>query len=248
MNAVTPASWRPPERREVSPRVALVTGANRGIGREVARQLGQLGLRVLLGVRDYPRGEAVARELADQGLQATALQLDVTRTDQVVAAAALVKCEFGRLDVLINNAGGYYDPAEQPSDADLVTVAGALDTHLLGAWRLCEMAVPMMRAQGYGRIVNVSSACGASGAPGEQCTAYRVSKGALNHYTRLLAGELAGSGVLVNAVCPGWTDTGLGGVGGRPVADAARGIVWAAQLPGNGPHGGFFRDGKPLAW
>jgi NAD(P)-dependent dehydrogenase (short-subunit alcohol dehydrogenase family) len=129
-------------------------------------------------------------------------------------------------------------------------VRAALDTNLLGAWRINETLLPLMRRHGFGRIVNVSSSCGLASMDGESCPAYRVSKAALNTYTRMLAAELDGSGILVNAVCPGWTATDMGGSsGGRPAGEGASGIVWAACLPEQmTPTGGFFRNGQRIAW
>jgi len=138
---------------------------------------------------------------------------------------------------------------ELPSSIAIDTVRSALDTNLFGAWRLSEAVLPLMRPFGFGRIVNVSSGCASSTIDGECCPAYRVSKAALNSYTRALAAELKGSGVLVNAVCPGWTDTEMGGAGGRPASESAQGVVWAACLPGRSrTTGGFFRDRQPIDW
>jgi NAD(P)-dependent dehydrogenase (short-subunit alcohol dehydrogenase family) len=149
--------------------------------------------------------------------------------------------------VLVNNAGGHYDPRANPANADLAPARDAMDTHLFGTWRLCSAMLPLMRRHGYGRIVNVSSGCGATATSGAGCPAYRVSKAALNSYTRALAAELDGSGILVNAVCPGWVATDMGGPGGRPVAAGAAGIVWAACMPEH-VTGGFYRDGQRIAW
>jgi NAD(P)-dependent dehydrogenase (short-subunit alcohol dehydrogenase family) len=128
-------------------------------------------------------------------------------------------------------------------------VRQALETNLLGAWQLTEAMLPLMQRHGYGRIVNVSSGCGAIESDGSASPAYRVSKAALNSHTRMLAMELQGSGVLVNAVCPGWVATDMGGHGGRPVAEGAAGIVWAATLPSRPAiTGGFFRDRMRIDW
>jgi len=232
-----------------SQRIALVSGANRGLGLEVSRQLAAAGMTVLLGARNLAAGEKAAKALRREGGDVTAVQLDVTAQADVDALAERIERDFGRLDVLVNNAGAYFNLDDRASSVDLAYVSGALDTNLLGAWRLCEAAVPFMRRHAYGRIVNVSSGCGAIDSEGEDCPAYRVSKAALNSYTRMLAAELKGSGILVNAVCPGWVATDMGGPGGRPVADGAAGIVWAASLPPRGAiTGGFFRDRAPIAW
>ncbi len=230
-------------------RIALVSGGNRGLGLEVVRQLASQGMTVLLGSRQLAAGEKMARQLRREGGDVVAVKLDVTAQDDVDAAARAIERDYGRLDVLVNNAGAFFDLNDRASTADLGQVRGALDTNLLGAWRLSEAVLPMMRRHAYGRIVNVSSGCGASGSTGEDCAAYRISKSALNTYTRMLASELRGSGIVVNAVCPGWVATDMGGPGGRPVADGAAGIVWAACLPTAGAvTGGFFRDRQPIDW
>jgi NAD(P)-dependent dehydrogenase (short-subunit alcohol dehydrogenase family) len=227
------------------PPVALVTGGNRGLGLETARQLAARGLRVWLGARDVERGRAAARSL---GADVRPVRLDVTSDDDVEACKALIQREHGRLDVLINNAAVHYDDRETVLSADLQIVREALEINLIGAWRMAQMAGAFMRRQRSGRIVNVSSEAGAISAMHPSAPAYRASKIALNGLTLMLAEELRGSGVLVNAVCPGWVATDMGGRGGRPVTEGAVGIVWAALLPDNGPTGGFFRDGRPLNW
>jgi NAD(P)-dependent dehydrogenase (short-subunit alcohol dehydrogenase family) len=228
-------------------RVALVSGANRGLGFEVARQLSERGMTVLLGARDLDKGLHAARKLAGAPGEVIAVQLDVTQQDQVDTLARWIDVTYGRLDVLVNNAGAFYDPAEHPSITDIAPVRDALETHLFGSWRLSSAMLPLMRRHRYGRIVNVSSGCGASTADSGNCPAYRVSKSALNTYTRALASELEGSGIQVNAVCPGWVATDMGGPGGRPVAAGAAGIVWAACLS-EPLTGGFFRDGQRISW
>ena len=228
-------------------RVALVSGANRGIGFEVARQLSERGMTVLLGARDFDKGLHAARKLAGAAGEVIAVQLDVTRQDEVDALARWIEVTYGRLDVLVNNAGGHYDHDAEASTPDLASVRDALDTNLFGAWRVSSAMLPLMRKHGYGRIVNISSGC-ATASGGSKYVAYRTSKAALNAYTRTLAAELEGSGIVVNAVCPGWVATELGGPGGRPVERGAAGIVWAASLPVPAPTGRFFRDGEAIPW
>ena len=229
-------------------RVALVSGANRGLGFEVARQLSEHGITVLLGARDMDKGLHAARQLHGAAGEVIAVQLDVTRADDVTRLARWIDVTYGRLDVLVNNAGGYYDHDAHASNDDLAPALEAMQTHLFGSWRLCSAMLPLMRRHGYGRIVNVSSGCAASASSSGVCVAYRTSKSALNAYTRTLAAELEGSGITVNAVCPGWTATDLGGAGGRPVSVGAAGVVWAASLPTPAPTGRFFRDGEQIAW
>lgn len=228
-------------------RVALISGANRGIGFEVARQLSERGMTVLLGARDLDKGLHAARKLTGAAGEVIAVQLDVTHQDEVDALARWIEITYGRLDVLVNNAGGHYDHEADASASDLTSARDALDTNLFGAWRLSSAMLPLMRKHSYGRIVNISSGC-ATTSNGSKCVAYRTSKAALNAYTRTLAAELEGSGIVVNAVCPGWVATELGGPGGRPVDRGAAGIVWAACLPVPAPTGRFFRDGEVIPW
>jgi NAD(P)-dependent dehydrogenase (short-subunit alcohol dehydrogenase family) len=176
-------------------------------------------------------------------------QLDVADPESVDRLSRSVEEEFGRLDVLVNNAGITNDEGQRGVDADLERVREALETNLLGAWRLCEAAIPFMRRHGYGRIVNISTGMAALEDMGGGSPGYRVSKTGLNALTRILASELRGSGILVNSVCPGWVQTDMGGSRApRPVEEGAEGAVWAATLPNNGPTGGFFRDRRPVPW
>ena len=228
--------------------VAIVTGANRGIGLEVVRQLAHKGMTVILGSRDLEKGKAAAETLASKGLKVLPLRLDVTDRETIDRLAAQVEEEFGRLNILVNNAGILYDTWQQASNANLDTVHEALETNLFGPWRLCQALIPLMRRSEHGRIVNVSSEAGSLTNMGSSTPAYSTSKTALNALTRLLAAELRGTGILINSVCPGWVATDMGGAGGRPVEDGAASVVWAATLLDDGPTGGFFRDGKPLPW
>jgi NAD(P)-dependent dehydrogenase (short-subunit alcohol dehydrogenase family) len=229
-------------------RVALVTGANRGIGLEVCRQLAQHGYVAVLGTRDRARGERAAAGLRDAGLDVRPCQLDVSDPGSVRTAAAWIEEDIGRLDAVVNNAAILYDTWQRGVDADLDEVREALDTNLLGAWRVVQATLSLLRRSPAGRIVNVSSGAGALNDMGGGVPAYRTSKAALNALTRILAAELRSDRILVNAICPGWVATDMGGGGGRPVADGAAGIVWAAELPDDGPTGGFFRDARPIAW
>ena len=227
---------------------ALVTGANRGIGFEVCRQLAQAGMRVLLGARDPARGEPAAAALAGEGLDVRAVRLDIADPASVQALARDLAAS-GAVDVLVNNAGVDYDTDQTALSADLARVRRSFEANLLGAWAMVQAFAPEMRRRGWGRIVNVSSGAGSlagmgqGGPPG-----YSLSKAALNALTRLLAAELAGTGVLVNSVCPGWVATDMGGSGGRPVREGAASVCWAVLLPDSEPTGGSFRDGKPVPW
>lgn len=227
--------------------VAVVTGANRGIGREVCRQLAADGFTVLLGSRDATKGTAAARELSTAG-DVRAMQLDVVDDASVARAARRVVGELGRCDALVNNAAIDYDTDQRASDADLARVRRAIETNLLGAWRVTLALLPLLRVAPHPRIVNVSSGGGSLSDMGAGTPGYHVSKAALNALTRTLAAELRSERVLVNAICPGWVATEMGGPGGRPVADGAASVVWGVRLPDDGPSGGFFRDGRPVAW
>ncbi len=227
-------------------RIALVTGANRGIGLEVCRQLGKQGFTVLLGARDAAKGEAASAGLAQPGLNVLARQLDVTDPDSIRRLRDWVQAEYGRLDVLVNNAAILYDTWESALSADLATVREAFETNTLGAWRMCQAFVPLLRHSRHGRIVNVSSEAGSLASMGSEAPAYNLSKVGLNALTRMLASELQDSRILVNSICPGWVATDMGGPGGRPVEQGAASVVWAVNLPDDGPSGRFFRDGRPL--
>ena len=227
---------------------AVVTGGNRGIGLEVCRQLGGRGWTVALGARSADKAERAAAGLAADGLDVRPCVLDVADPASVAAAAAWAASELGGCDVLVNNAAIHYDTGQRAASADLGIVREALETNVLGAWACAQAFLPLLRASAHGRIVNVSSEAGSLARMGAGPPAYQVSKAALNALTRTLAGDLRRDGILVNAICPGWTATDMGGGGGRPVADGAASVVWAALLADDGPSGGFFRDGRPLAW
>ncbi|CDX27210.1 putative short chain oxidoreductase [Mesorhizobium sp. ORS 3324] len=228
-----------------SGKMALVTGGNRGIGLETARQLAELGFTVLIGVRDLAKGEAAASKL---GGKVEPIALDVATPDAAARAAAEVERRFGRLDILVNNAAIHYDPSARALRPDWSVIREAFETNVFGAWRVAAAFAPLLGVSGHGRLVNVSSEGGSLASMGAGAPAYSTSKATLNALTRILAAELRGAGVLVNAICPGWVATDMGGPGGRPVAQGAAGIVWAATLPDDGPTGGFFRDGKRLPW
>jgi NAD(P)-dependent dehydrogenase (short-subunit alcohol dehydrogenase family) len=229
----------------VTGRVVLVTGANRGIGREVARQLADRGDTVVVTARDEGAAERTAREL---GGASVATRLDVSDGTSVTTAAAWLETHFGRLDALVNNAAIHYDTWQRGVDADLDVVREAFETNLFGAWRTVTAMLPLLRRSDHGRIVNVSSEAGSIEGMGGGTPAYSTSKAALNALSRILAAELAHDRILVNAVCPGWVATDMGGPGGRPVAAGAASVIWAIDLADDGPSGGFFRDGRPLPW
>jgi NAD(P)-dependent dehydrogenase (short-subunit alcohol dehydrogenase family) len=229
-------------------RVAVVSGANRGIGREVTRQLAQRGFTVILGSRELDPGSKAAEEFNAEGLNVVAHQLDITEQSSVDSLASYISEEHGCLDAVVNNAAIHYDTWQRASTADVAVVAEAWETNVVGPWRFCLALLPLLRNSDHARIVNVSSEAGSLTNMGGGIPAYRVTKTALNALTRMLAAELRPEGILVNAVCPGWVSTEMGGPGGRPVTDGAASVLWAIDLGDDGPSGGFFRDGRPLPW
>ncbi|TDD67635.1 SDR family oxidoreductase [Jiangella aurantiaca] len=225
--------------------VAAVTGGNRGIGLEVCRRLAARGHTVVLTARDPAAARAEAGRLAGAVVP---FGLDVTSVSDASALADYLRAEFGRLDVLVNNAAIHYDTWQRAASADLDVVREAAETNVYGPWRLAMTLLPLLRASSHPRIVNVSSEGGSLASMGGGTPAYSMTKAALNAVTRMLATELRRDGILVNSICPGWVATDMGGPGGRPVDAGAAGIVWAATLPDDGPTGGFFRDGRPVPW
>jgi NAD(P)-dependent dehydrogenase (short-subunit alcohol dehydrogenase family) len=231
--------------------VALVTGANRGIGREVAHQLAARGYEVLLSARDGERATAAASEVAQStGGSVRPLVLDVADPASIDAAAEQVRADTRRLDVLVNNAGVGTDFGVSGTAPDFDAMAAALETNFYGAYRLTIALLGLLRESEHPRIVNVSSGMGGVTEMGGWSPGYRVSKAALNAMTRILSTELSGEGFLVNSACPGFVNTDMGGPMGaqKSVQDGAAGVVWLATLPDDGPTGGFFRDGKQIAF
>lgn len=229
-------------------RIALVTGANRGIGLQVAGDLAQRGLTVILGARDIAKGEQAVQQLAVPAGRVRVCALDVADDGSVRQAAEHILREMGHVDVLINNAGVDYDVDAHAIDADLDRVHRDIEVNLFGAWRTTMYVAPLMRRGG--RVVNVSSGAGsfAETAGSGATPAYSIGKAALNMLTVKLAADLRPRGILVDAVCPGWVATDMGGRGGRSVRDGAASVLWAVDLPDDGPSGGFFRDGEPVPW
>jgi NAD(P)-dependent dehydrogenase (short-subunit alcohol dehydrogenase family) len=234
-------------------RIAVVTGGNRGMGFETCRQLGRRGARVVLTSRDPAKGEAAATRLQGEGLDVRHHQLDVADDDGIARLTEFIQSEFRRLDILINNAGivrGRDEPRERAIRTFEAAPAGlreVLATNLIGPFLLCQALIPLM--QGRGRVVNVSSGMGQLCEMGGGFPAYRISKAGLNALTRIFASELEGTGIKVNAACPGWVRTDMGGAGAaRSVEEGVATTVWLATLPDDGPSGGLFRDQKPIPW
>jgi NAD(P)-dependent dehydrogenase (short-subunit alcohol dehydrogenase family) len=241
-------------------KVALITGANKGIGLETGRQLGKLGYVVLLGSRDLLKGEVAARQLRHEGIDARVYKLDVTRSADVKAATACLEKDFGRLDVLVNNAGVMIEKGwtqNRTSEIKLEDLRATFDANVFAVVALTTALLPLLRKADAACIVNVSSILGSvslqatltSPTYATKLYAYNASKAALNMYTIHLAHELRNTKIKVNSAHPGWVKTDLGGSGApMNVVDGAKTEVMLATLPEDGPTGGFFHLGKEIAW
>lgn len=233
--------------------VAVVTGGNRGLGRETCRQLAAKGYAVVLAARKLKAAQAAVEELVSATETEVALEafaLDVTSSEQVLALSRVIGDRFGRLDALVNNAGAMFD--DRAHSGILATEPEVLlrsfDTNTVGAFRLTRALLPLV-IEARGCVVNVSSGMGGITEMNGGYTGYRLSKAAMNALTRVVHAEVGHLGVRVNSVCPGWVRTEMGGPGAeRDIPTGAAGIVWAATLGADGPSGGFFRDGKPIPW
>jgi NAD(P)-dependent dehydrogenase (short-subunit alcohol dehydrogenase family) len=235
---------------EQAARIAVVTGGNKGIGLEICRQLARRGVNIVLTARDAERGGEAVRKLQGQGLNVIFHPLDVTEPGQVAALAEAMEREHGRCDILMNNAGVLLDQrGSRVLDAQVETFRETFETNVYGPLRLCQALVPLMRRHRYGRIVNLSSGLGQLEDMGDGTPAYRASKTALNALTRMLSEATRRDNILVNAVCPGWVRTDMGGSSAtRGVEKGAETAVWLATLPDGGPSGGFFRDKRRISW
>lgn len=241
---LTPAGTAP-----ARPTVVVVTGANRGIGRELVRRLAVRGDCPVMAVRDLERGRAAVRDLhASDGVRLDVVHLDVTDAASCARAADEVSRRHGRVDALVNNAAAPRDLRATAAAADLDLVQEAWDATVLGAWRATQAFLPLLRRSAAGRVVNVSAEAASLVNMGGGAPAFRVSKAALNALTRMLAAELAREGIAVNSVCPGWAATDTRDGGGRSAAEAAGSVLQAVDLPPGGPTGEFLRDGRPLPW
>ena len=230
-------------------RVALVTGANRGLGLETSRQLLAKGLNVVLTGRDERGLERAVRSLDADESRTVAVGMDVTDVASIEAARRLITKRFGTVDVLVNNAAVLLFEDEEALSIPHDGYRRTFDTNVFGVVEVCRVFVPEMVRGGYGRIVNVSSGAGQLATMATYAPAYSMSKAALNAFTRILAQTCRGSGVLVNAVDPGWVRTDMGGASApRSVTEGADTIVWLATLPAKGPSGGFFRDRRAIQW
>ncbi|RMA91036.1 SDR family oxidoreductase [Priestia megaterium] len=230
-------------------KVALVTGGNRGIGYELVRQLAVEGFKVILTSRNSKTGHKALQKLKDSHLDVSFLTMDINNQTSIGQATATVSEQYGRLDVLINNAGIYLDKNQKLVDMDPSVLEKTLETNFFGAYHIIRSFMPLMEQQAYGRIINVSSEYGAMSemsSPG--VGAYKLSKLILNGLTQLIAAE-GTKDIKINAVDPGWVSSDMGGPSApRTPEQAARSILWLATIGPEGPSGGFFKDGKQIDW
>ncbi|MES9923405.1 MAG: SDR family oxidoreductase [Candidatus Thiodiazotropha endolucinida] len=232
--------------------VAIVTGANRGLGLETSRQLARLGHHVLMTSRNEVDGQAAQQMLLNEGLDVSYHPLDVRSEASVLAVVQHFRQHHKRLQILVNNAGIFPDPSPEDSassifNAEIENVLNGFDTNTLGPLRLCQALIPLM--DGEGCVVNVSSGMGQLSEMGGCCPSYRLSKTALNALTRIFSEELKQTQIKINSICPGWVRTDMGGKeASLSIPEGVEGIIWAATLADDGPSGGFFRFGKPIEW
>lgn len=241
-----------------SQRIAFITGANKGIGWETARQLGQQGITVLVGARNAQRGESAASKLKDEGIDAHFIPLDVTDSASITAAAARIESDFGRLDILVNNAGVLdYASEATPGTVSMEALRRTLDVNFFGTVAVTQALLPLIRQSPAGRIVNLTSILASLAEHADpnspifhsKFLAYDASKAAVNLFTNHLAHELRGTAVKVNAAHPGWVKTDMGGPDAPvEIADGARTSVMLATLPDTGPSGGFYHLGVHMRW
>jgi NAD(P)-dependent dehydrogenase (short-subunit alcohol dehydrogenase family) len=236
--------------------IALVTGANKGIGYEIAAGLGALGWSVGVGARDQERRDVAVEKLRAAGVDAFGVPLDVTDDASVAAAATLVEERAGRLDVLVNNAAVTGGMPQEPTTVDPATIRTVLETNVLGVVRVTNAMLPLLRRSASPRIVNMSSGVGSltrqndpDGEVGPISAAYAPSKTMLNAVMIQYAKELRGTNILINAACPGYVATDLNGHHGvRTPEQGAAIAIRLATLPDDGPTGGFFEDAGVVPW
>jgi NAD(P)-dependent dehydrogenase (short-subunit alcohol dehydrogenase family) len=231
-------------------KIAVVTGANRGIGFEICRQLAAKGISVVLTSRDEAKGRMAVAQLGSQGLEIEFYQLDVTDVSGIQRLEGFLERKYGAADILVNNAGIMADAKGTGMlGVQLQIIRMTMETNVYGPLTLCQVLIPLMRNKNYGRIVNISSGLGQLSEMGGGTPAYRISKTALNVLTRTLAAELKGTNILVNSICPGWVKTDMGGPNAvKTLAEGADTAVWLATLPDGGASGGFYRDRKAISW
>ncbi|MEO0790173.1 MAG: SDR family NAD(P)-dependent oxidoreductase [Bacteroidota bacterium] len=240
-------------------KIALITGVSRptGLGIEIVRQMAELDYTVYASARQIRQVRQLVTDLAMPQKNIIPISLDITNQSSLEAAIDRIASENGRLDTLVNNAGAFFDEGARALETEMDFVRQAFETNTLGAWRLIQLCVPLLEAAGHATVVNVTSGAGSFSDPQfgmavhrAHVPTYAMTKAAENAITVKLAKELKPLGVLVNAVCPGWVATfpGMAEMGAGSVEKGAHGLVWAATLGPDGPHGGFFRGGQSIGW
>lgn len=230
-------------------KVALVTGSNKGIGLEIVRQLSKEGFKTILTSRDETRGLEALNKLKEEGLDVDYCQLEVINPESIKKAYDYIEKTYGRLDVLVNNAGIFNQHTQDVFNVDINEIKEVVETNFYGALLVTQEFIKLMKKNNYGRIVNVSSGMGQLHDMGGGSYGYRISKVSLNAITKIMASELSGTNILVNTMCPGWVKTDMGGSSApRSVDQGADTAVWLSKLEDNGPSGKFFRDRKEIAW
>jgi NAD(P)-dependent dehydrogenase (short-subunit alcohol dehydrogenase family) len=230
-------------------RIAVVTGGNKGIGKEICRQLANKGVRVVLTARDENRGTAARAELEKDGANVIFRQLDVTDSTSIAGLAGFVEKEFGRLDILVNNAAIRTDQGMMGENVSIKILREMMEANTYGPLMVCQALIPLLKKSGSGRIVNVSSGMASLANMSGGSPAYRITKTALNAVTGILADELKGSGITVNSVHPGWVRTDMGGKNAaKSIEEGADTPIWLALQPNGGPTGGFYLDREPMPW
>ncbi len=234
----------------MSPKIALITGGNRGIGFAVCKLLKDLGHTVILTSRNSKDGKTAAQKIGVHFCQ-----LDVTKEKSRIACKKFIEKKFGRLDILINNAGVYLDNPdpnvyEAPAfETSISNLKKTLEVNTIAPFRLCQLFIPLMQKHNYGRIVNISSRYGQLATMRAGDAAYRISKTALNAITKIFAAETKSQNILINSIHPGWVKTTLGGSNAQLTPEqGADTIIWAATLPDNAPTGRFFFERKEIEW
>lgn len=230
-------------------KLAVVTGANKGIGFEICKQLAQKGIEVILTARSDDKGKKAEQELKSQCLDVKYHQLDVSDEESVKNIAKFIESNYGKLDILINNAGIFKDYEGGVLHGDINNIKETLDTNLFGALLVSRHLVPLMQKQNYGRVINISSGMGQLSDMGGGSIGYRLSKVSLNAMTKILANEVKNNNILVNTMCPGWVKTDMGGNNAhRTVEQGADTAVWLSISDENQKTGAFFRDRKEIDW
>lgn len=243
--------------KDQNSKIALVTGSNRGIGKEISKQLAMAGIKVIMSARDKQKGEETALSLKNQGLEVDFIPLDVKDAASIQKLPEELKNRGLKIDILINNAAILLDRTTRIDELSLEDLENTMATNVYGPFLLTQTLLPQMKKQNYGRVVNVSSGMGSisdmsdvkSPVSTYSSPAYRLSKAALNVLTILFAKEASQHNILVNSMCPGWVRTEMGGSNAPlSVEQGAETAIWLATLPENGPTGGFFRNKKLIPW